>query len=431
MFGNEFKTWSRAAERQLPARHAASPTRRSRRAGCSASSRPPRCSELETQVVARCATPARQVNTTLKRVEATRKARELAEQSLQAEEKRLAVGLSDTFRVFQAQRDLARQQRQRAERDHRLQPRAGGLRGRADRSAAVSQRLTDGRARGPVSLPSIAASSPSPAFSTLPISHGPSPMAHPCAIPWPMCPSPIAHFCYTPRVKLTVTVITRNEAAHIAAALDVGLLGRRDHRRRLAAAPTTPSRSRERSRDAGRGPRLARLQRAEELRGGDRVATTGSCRSTPTSACRRARRRDPRRCSQRSRRDAAIAMPRVTWYLGRWIRSDRLVSGLPAAALRSARGPLERAARARVGRAAQGAPGRLRHELQHFAYRDISHHLATIDRYTTLAAEQWMAEGRRTSALARRRSTRRWRSCATTSCAAASGTAAPACWCRR
>ena len=44
-------------------------------------------------------------------------------------------------------------------------------------------------------------------------------------------------------------------------------------------------------------------------------------------------------------------------------------------------------------------PGRLRHELQHYAYRDISHHLATIDKYTSLAAEQWRSEGRRTGAL--------------------------------
>ena len=47
----------------------------------------------------------------------------------------------------------------------------------------------------------------------------------------------------------------------------------------------------------------------------------------------------------------------------------------------------------------------LHHELQHYAYRNISHHLATIDRYTTLAAEQWLAEGRRTQ---------RARSCAST-----------------
>ena len=49
---------------------------------------------------------------------------------------------------------------------------------------------------------------------------------------------------------------------------------------------------------------------------------------------------------------------------------------------------------------ADGDVGRLRGEIQHYAYRDVSHHLATIDRYTTLAADQWRAEGRRTSALA-------------------------------
>jgi outer membrane protein TolC len=40
-------------------------------------------------------------------VTSTQKARQLAEQRLQAEEKRLAVGLSDTFRQVQAQRDLS------------------------------------------------------------------------------------------------------------------------------------------------------------------------------------------------------------------------------------------------------------------------------------------------------------------------------------
>ena len=41
-----------------------------------------------------------------------------------------------------------------------------------------------------------------------------------------------------------------------------------------------------------------------------------------------------------------------------------------------------------------GQPGRLQHDLQHYPYRDISHHLATIDRYTTLASEQMVADGR-------------------------------------
>jgi hypothetical protein len=36
----------------------------------------------------------------------------------------------------------------------------------------------------------------------------------------------------------------------------------------------------------------------------------------------------------------------------------------------------------------------LKQELQHFAYRDISHHLQTMDRYTTLAADEMHAAGR-------------------------------------
>ncbi len=68
--------------------------------------------------------PRGRSTTALKRVETTQKARELAEQNLQAYEKRLAVGLSDTFLVIQAQRDLTDSAEQRAGRDHRLQPRA-------------------------------------------------------------------------------------------------------------------------------------------------------------------------------------------------------------------------------------------------------------------------------------------------------------------
>jgi len=52
---------------------------------------------------------ARQVTTNQKRVEATQKARELAERRLEAEQKKFNVGLSTTFVVFQLQRDLASQ----------------------------------------------------------------------------------------------------------------------------------------------------------------------------------------------------------------------------------------------------------------------------------------------------------------------------------
>lgn len=62
---------------------------------------------LELLVTASVRDVARQVETNLKRVEVTQKARELAERRLEAEQKKFTVGMSDTFRVLQAQRDLA------------------------------------------------------------------------------------------------------------------------------------------------------------------------------------------------------------------------------------------------------------------------------------------------------------------------------------
>ena len=64
---------------------------------------------LELQVATAVRDAGRLVTTNLKRVEATRKAREFAERRLEAEQKRFTVGLSTTFQLFQAQRDLARQ----------------------------------------------------------------------------------------------------------------------------------------------------------------------------------------------------------------------------------------------------------------------------------------------------------------------------------
>lgn len=90
-------------------------------------------------------------------------------------------------------------------------------------------------------------------------------------------------------------------------------------------------------------------------------------------------------------------VPRVSFYLGRWVRST---DWYPDAQLRL----YDR----RVGRwvgdyvhehvEVRGAVERLRHNLQHLPYRDISHHLQTMDRYTTLAARQMQGEGRRVGA---------------------------------
>jgi outer membrane protein len=108
VIGNDFKTWSVAFNLSYPIGTSAAD------AGLAQSrlqrdQQTTNLRDLETVIVAQVRDAARQVTTALKRVETTRKARELAEQNLQAYEKRLAVGLSDTFLVIQAQRDLTTQ----------------------------------------------------------------------------------------------------------------------------------------------------------------------------------------------------------------------------------------------------------------------------------------------------------------------------------
>jgi len=91
-------------------------------------------------------------------------------------------------------------------------------------------------------------------------------------------------------------------------------------------------------------------------------------------------------------------IPRVTWHFGRWIRST---DWYPDYQLRL----YDRRAAQWTGRyvheavSVAGSVGRLRHDLQHFAYRDIGDHLETMDRYTTLAARQMFESGRRAGLL--------------------------------
>ena len=93
-------------------------------------------------------------------------------------------------------------------------------------------------------------------------------------------------------------------------------------------------------------------------------------------------------------REAAFRMPRVTWHLGRWIRTT---DWYPDFQMRL----YDRRSARWTGRyvheavAVDGEIGRLRGELQHYAYRDIADHLETIDRYTTSAARQMHEDGRR------------------------------------
>ena len=87
-------------------------------------------------------------------------------------------------------------------------------------------------------------------------------------------------------------------------------------------------------------------------------------------------------------------VPRVTRHLGRWIRTT---DWYPDFQLRlyDRRTCEWKARRVHESVDVHGPVAKLTHDLEHYAYRDVSHHHQTMDRYTTLAAEQMFDEGRR------------------------------------
>jgi glycosyltransferase involved in cell wall biosynthesis len=91
---------------------------------------------------------------------------------------------------------------------------------------------------------------------------------------------------------------------------------------------------------------------------------------------------------------AGFRLPRVTWHLGRWVRTT---DWYPDSQLRlyDRRRARWQPRRVHESVTADGPVLPLIEELQHFAYRDISHHHATMDRYTSLAAADMFEAGRR------------------------------------
>jgi glycosyltransferase involved in cell wall biosynthesis len=105
-----------------------------------------------------------------------------------------------------------------------------------------------------------------------------------------------------------------------------------------------------------------------------------------------------RRTLEREPDARGFRIPRVTFHLGRWIRTT---DWYPDYQLRL----YDRRVAAWTGKyvhegvKVEGRVGRLRGELQHHAYRDVAEHQETIDHYTTLAAKQMFEQGRRATAL--------------------------------
>lgn len=93
---------------------------------------------------------------------------------------------------------------------------------------------------------------------------------------------------------------------------------------------------------------------------------------------------------------AGYRVPRLTWHLGQWIRTTDWYPDFQLRLYdrRRARWGLRRVHESVM---ADGPVGDLAGHLEHYAYRDLAHHVETMNRYTTLAADDLWHAGRRAS----------------------------------
>jgi glycosyltransferase involved in cell wall biosynthesis len=192
--------------------------------------------------------------------------------------------------------------------------------------------------------------------------------------------------------KLSVTVITKNEAADIGAALasaswadelivvdsgstddTVAIAHQHTDRVEVHKWPGYP----------------AQKNHAASLASHDWILSLDADeRVTPALAD------EIRRTLQREPVERGFHIPRVTWHLGRWIRTTDWYPD-PQLRLYNRRSAEWTGRYVHESLTVKGPVGRLREELQHYAYRDIADHLETIDRYTTFAARQMYEQDRR------------------------------------
>ena len=84
----------------------------------------------------------------------------------------------------------------------------------------------------------------------------------------------------------------------------------------------------------------------------------------------------------------------VTYHLGRWIRTTDFYPDYQTR-LYDRRSARWRGRYVHESVAVDGPIGRLRHELEHYSFRDLRDQLDRINHYTTLAARQMHETGRR------------------------------------
>jgi glycosyltransferase involved in cell wall biosynthesis len=91
-------------------------------------------------------------------------------------------------------------------------------------------------------------------------------------------------------------------------------------------------------------------------------------------------------------------VPRVTFHLGRWIRTTDFYPDFQTR-LYDRRAARWQGRHVHESVAVDGPVGQLTQELLHYSYRDLRDHLDRINRYTSLAARQMHEQGRRARAV--------------------------------
>jgi glycosyltransferase involved in cell wall biosynthesis len=196
--------------------------------------------------------------------------------------------------------------------------------------------------------------------------------------------------------KLTVTVITRNEAAHIGAALEsvawadeLVVVDANSSDDTVAIARRFTDRVVARAWNGY----VDQKNHAAGLASHDWILSLDADeRATPELE------REIRAVLSADPEAGGFRIPRLSCYLGRWIRTT---DWYPDYQLRLYDRRHGRWSGRYVHESVEvgGHVGRLRNDLRHFPYRDIAHHVQTIDRYTTLAARQMAEHGRRAGLL--------------------------------
>jgi glycosyltransferase involved in cell wall biosynthesis len=196
--------------------------------------------------------------------------------------------------------------------------------------------------------------------------------------------------------RVTVTIITLDEAEHIAAAIDSAVwadevivvdAGSRDDTVAIARARGVRTETR-----AWTGY-VDQKNFAAGLASNDWIFSLDADERIPSSLAS-----EVRTLLSDQPPLGGYRVPRVTFHLGRWVRTTDFYPDYQTR-LYDRRRARWQGRYVHESVTVDGPVGRLRGEIEHYSYRDLSDHLDRINRYTTLAARQMHEAGRRAGAL--------------------------------